>query len=411
MLAAVGLFTRWGGKGKGESRRARAARAKELAGDLAAAVELYVEAEMPDDAARVLLLRADAERSPEKRMAFCSLAAQTATGDEMRKRALARKAKLGFDILRSKGGAFMQSELVAVARELEQAGELERAADAYALAGDTDSEVRALTAAGAIERLEERLRASDAAARDSRDQDFTLRKITDLDRTAERRAALELAASWLATHEDERVAEAARAIRARLARGPVIDVEIDGAACRYALGDEVTIGRGDATIMVASRAISRRHVRIFRKQTGEVMVEDLATRNGTTLAGARLGSPIPVGAGVELLLGGEIPCAIAPGDGGCHVVEVGGEKYLAPLGEALAGDWRLLHEAAGESFVVLRTPPGAPRPYLGGYELSAQVELCVGDQVRTSRNGPVKLTLFGGRPQTVSSRTTDGNRE
>src|SRR5262249_5138576 len=163
---------RWGGKG--DTRRARAARAKELAGDLAAAVELYLDAEMPDDAARVLLLRADAERSPEKRMAFCAMAAQTAAGEEVKKKALARKAKLGFDILRSKGGTFMQSELVAVARELEQAGELERAADAYALAGDTESEVKALTAAGSIERLEERLRVSEVEARDSRDQDLTL---------------------------------------------------------------------------------------------------------------------------------------------------------------------------------------------------------------------------------------------
>jgi len=410
MLGSVGLFDRW--SGKGDARRARAARAKELAGDLAAAVELYLDAELPDDAARVLLLRADAERSPEKRMAFCSLAAQTAVGEEAKKRALARKAKLGFDILRSKGGTFMQSELVAVARELEQAGELERAADAYALAGDTEAEVKALTAAGAIERLEERLRVSQAEARDSRDQDLTLHRIADLDRTAERRAALELAQSWLTAHEDERVAEAARAIRARLARGPVIDLEIDGVAGRYALGDDVTVGRGDATIVVASRAISRRHVRLFRRGE-EVMVEDLATRNGTTLAGARLGSAIPVHAGVELLLGGEIPCSVAPLPGeDVFAVEVGGERYIAPLGEAVAGDWRVHHEIVGdESFVVLRTPDGASRPFLGGYELAARVELCVGDQVRTRRNGPVKLSLFAGRPVRVSYRTSDGKRE
>src|SRR5690242_1929789 len=59
----VGIFDRFVGRGKSEGRRAKEARAKELAGDLPAAVDLYQEAGLPDEAARVLLLRADAERS------------------------------------------------------------------------------------------------------------------------------------------------------------------------------------------------------------------------------------------------------------------------------------------------------------------------------------------------------------
>src|SRR5262245_3460182 len=97
----------------------------------------------------------------------------------------------------------MKSELAAVARELEQAGELEQAADAYAPAGDVEAEVRARTAAGAIERLEERLRASQSAARDHRELDVTLRRAADLDRTAERRAALDLLRSYLELNRDE----------------------------------------------------------------------------------------------------------------------------------------------------------------------------------------------------------------
>jgi hypothetical protein len=323
----------------------------------------------------------------------------------MQKRALGRKARLAFDVLKTKGGSYLQSELCAVARDLELAGELERAADAYALAGDTDAEVRVLTAAGAIERLEERLRVTETAARDRRDLDVTLRRITDLDRTAERRLALELAQSWLATHEDERVADAVRTLRARLARGPVVDLEIDGVAARWALGAEVTIGRGDATILVASRAISRRHVCIRRDGGGVVVVEDLSTRNGTTLVGARLGAPLPVGDGVELVLGGEIPCTIAPARGASAngadaplAVEVAGERYLLPLGAVRARGWTIAHEqGGGEAFVVLRTPPGVPRPFLGGFELAAQVELCVGDQIRSRRNGPVEIAVLGER--------------
>ncbi|MEJ7728923.1 MAG: FHA domain-containing protein [Polyangiaceae bacterium] len=381
-----------------EARRAKAARAKERSGDLATAVELWLQADQPDEAARVLLVRADAERVPEKRMAFCAQAAEVARGEEPRKKALARKARLAFDILRGRGGTALASELTAVARDLEEAGELETAADAHALAGDTEGEVRALTAAGAIERLEERLRTSDAAARDRRDLDAVLRRIADLDRTAERRAALELAAGWLGTREDERVADAVRAVRARLLRGPLVDLRIEGVAGRWALGEVVTIGRGDATIVVGSRAISRRHVSV-RRLGAEVVVEDLGTRNGTTLAGARLSGPLPIGAGVELLLGGEVACTIAPLEDAHAVfgqpltVQVAGERYLLPLGELRAGDWRLTHEVRGDdAFVVLRTASGGARPFLDGFELAAEVELCVGDEIRISRNGAVRLS-------------------
>jgi hypothetical protein len=258
--------------------------------------------------------------------------------------------------------------------------------------------VRALTAAGAIERLEERLRTSDAAARDRRDLDVVLRRIADLDRTAERRAALELASGWLGTREDERVADAVRAVRARLLRGPVVDLRIDGVAGRWALGEVVTIGRGDATIVVGSRAISRRHVSV-RRLGSDLVVEDLGTRNGTTLAGARLSGPLPIGAGVELVLGGEVACTIAPLEAAHAVfgqpltVQVAGERYLLPLGELRAGDWRLTHEVRGEdAFVVLRTASGGARPFLDGFELAAEVELCAGDEIRISRNGAVRLS-------------------
>src|SRR5262249_3238449 len=144
--------------------------------------------------------------------------------------------------------------------------------------------------------------------------DLTLRKVADLDRTAERRAALELALAALGKRDDERLADAARSIRAHLARGPVIDLEIDGEVRRYALGDEVTIGRGASTIGVDSRAVSRRHLRV-RRDKGAVVVEDLGTRNGTLLAGARIEGPIPMGEGVYLELGGEVPCEVSPIEG------------------------------------------------------------------------------------------------
>ncbi|WP_437963263.1 FHA domain-containing protein [Sorangium sp. So ce260] len=377
----------WFGLKRGDSRR-RAAEARELAGDLAGAVELYMEAGMPDDAARVLLLRADAERSVEKRIAFCASAFRTAESPELKRAALGRKAMLAFDLVRARGASVMRSEALAVARELEAAGELERAADAYALVGDTESETRVLAAAGAIDRLEERLRAAMTDERDQRELAVALRKIADLDRMAERREAITVAEAWAGGGRGgEQVADALRAIRARLLSGPLLSIELGGALVRCALGDEVTIGRGEATIVVASRAVSRTHVRIRRGPSG-IEVEDLGTRNGTTLAGARLTAPLPVGRGVQILLGGEVPCAIAPGVGQGCVVEIAGERFTAPLGELPVGPWRIRLDRAGASaFVVLKTPPGAPPPFLGDYQLAPAVELCAGDAIAAARGG------------------------
>jgi hypothetical protein len=388
----VSLFE-WFGLRRGDSRR-RAAEAKELAGDLAGAVELYLDAGMPDDAARVLLLRADAERSVEKRIAFCASASRMAESPELKRAALGRKALLAFDLVRARGASVMRSEALAVARELEEAGELERAADAYALVGDTESETRVLAAAGAIERLEERLRSSMTVERDQRELAAVLRSIADLDRMAERREAIAVAEAWIAGNRGgEQVADALRAIRARLLSGPILSLELGGALLRCALGDEVTIGRGEATIVVASRAVSRTHVRIRRGPSG-VEVEDLGTRNGTTLAGARLTGPLPVGRGVQLLLGGEVPCAITPGTGEGCVVEIAGDRFTAPLGDLPVGPWRIRVDRAGASaFVALKTPPGAPPPFLGDYQLAPSVELCAGDAIASARGGTAVFRL------------------
>jgi hypothetical protein len=170
---------------------------------------------------------------------------------------------------------------------------------------------------------------------------------------------------------------------------------------RCALGFEVTIGRGDATIVVASRAVSRTHVRV-RREGDEVLVEDLDTSNGTMLAGARIDAPIPVAMGIRVELGGEVPCSIQPPtepherevapDG--VVIDVAGARWIVPLGELVVGPWRIDRRTQGEdAFIVLRTPSGAPRPILGEYELAAEVELCHGDEIRAKRGGPVVLRV------------------
>jgi len=170
-------MTLWGRLfgGRGSKRAEDEARALEQAGDLARAVDVYLEAELGDDASRVLLLRADAEVDPERRLALCARAADVATSPPARNAALGRKARLALDLATARKVA-LPSELARIAADLEAAGDHERAADAYARAGDSDGEVRALTAAGAIDRLEERLRAAATDARKDRAQTETLAK-------------------------------------------------------------------------------------------------------------------------------------------------------------------------------------------------------------------------------------------
>jgi hypothetical protein len=203
-------------------------------------------------------------------------------------------------------------------------------------------------------------------------------------------------------------------------RGPVVDLEIDGDLRRYALGAEVTVGRGDATIVIGSRSVSRQHLRIFRTRQG-AFVEDLDTRNGTLLAGARLERPIPVGDGVLLVLGGAVPCSVmpatlcsdaptplGPAERECLAVEIAGWRYLAPLGPLLVAGFQIGFEAwTDESFLVLSSPEGAARPYLGDYQLADRVELCHGDQIRVARGGPVRLRLPASRGESPGEDETE----
>jgi len=380
---------------RGTRREARA-KLLERRGELAGAVEAYLDADLPDEAARVLLLRADGDSEADRRLAFCAQAAVLAQDTDLRRTATVRRALLKLDILKERGGA-LPSELSAVGRELAKEGEHERAADAFALAGDTEAEVTALTRSGSIERLEETLDVSADLARRDREQELLLRRIEDLDRTAERRRALDLAEAWLDEHDDERMRDLARSIRTRLVRGPVLNLVVDGERVRFAMGSEVTVGRGaQATLVVSSRAISRNHLRVSRSNE-LAMVEDLGTRNGTMLAGARLCDRIPVGEGLQLRLGGEVPCDVRPGPGGPAgpvEIDVAGRLVRAPLGELLVHGWRIRSAGSGETHCVQLLSELRNRPFLGDYELAARIELAVGDALSTTRGGPVCLEVL-----------------
>lgn len=391
-----GLFGGRGGK-RGAKRAAAEARALELEGQLARAADVYATAGLGDDAARVLLLRSEAEVEPERRLALCLRAAEVATSEASRKGALARKARIALDVAIARKVA-LPSELTRIAAELEEAGDPERAADAYALAGDHDGEVRALTAAGAIDRLEDRLRTAETVARRDRAQRDVLAKLKDLEACSERREALRVARRYLEEREDDRVRETLRDVERRLLRGPVCELVDEGRVRRIAFGEEVTVGRGDATIVIFARAASRRHLAIRRTDDGLALeVRDLDTRNGTRLAGARLQGPLRIDGPVELSIGGEVPCLVTPlrgADGALlgATVDVTGEAFEAPLGPLGWGPGWSVDRAVvdGEAFVELRSTAGAPA-FRGSLRLAPRVELAAGDEIAGERSGPVVL--------------------
>lgn len=394
----MSLWDRLRGKGQG-SRAAREARLREADGDLVAAASGFEQAGLVDEAARVLLLSADSESSLERRMALCDRAARLAADAALSKRAAARRAKIALDLLRPRA-TVARSELARVAEQLEASDEHEAAAEAWSLAGDREGEIRALTAAGAIDRLEARLGDDAARARTDEARAHRLRLAEDLDRTGERLRAIALAVEGGAEPSDEALAELGRAIRLRLARGPLVALEIDGATAVYVLGERVVVGRGEVGIPIASRALSREHLSVERGPDGAPQVRDLGSRNGTLLAGARLGGPVPIGDGLELALGGEVPCSFELDASGAVVVNVGGARYVAPLGPLSVAGWVISLEVApklvgGAPLVTLLSSESAPA-FLGRFEVARRVQLAVGDALSSERGGAPKLLVLAG---------------
>jgi hypothetical protein len=286
-----------------------------------------------------------------------------------RSRAVQRAARLSVEVFRSLGGQSKRDELHRAGRELEELGELTRAGEAYALAGDQAA--KALVGAPPMEPV-------GAGAPP------ILAEIGALDRRGRRLDALAAATAWLAAHDDERVAAAARGVFARLLRGPGVVLTRDGGVDHYLLGAEITIGRAGASIALASPAVSRRHARL-RRDGGRPVLDDLGSHNGTRIGGASIVTSLPVGAGLTVEIAGQIPCWIRPTSADADaplLVDIAGARYLVPLGEARIGSIRLWLEGAGaESVVALRAAEGAGAA-LGDATIVGPIEVCEGDVIR-----------------------------
>jgi hypothetical protein len=296
-----------------------------------------------------------------------------------RAQAQGRAGRLSVYAFQSLGGKAKRDELHRAGRELEELGEMTRAGEAYALAGDQ----KAKALVGAPTRVPVGAKARPI-----------LTVIGALDRRGRRLEALDKAKAWLAGHEDdEEVAAAARGVFARLLRGPAVALTIDGCVHHYLLGAEITIGRVGATIALPTPAVSRLHARL-RREGGRAVLEDLGSHNGTTISGAKLAGLLPIGPGLTVDLAGQIPCRIQPMSDdvdGPLLVDIAGARYLVPLGEARIGALRLGLETAGEeSIVALRVDAGGWAA-VGDAVIDRPIELCEGDVIR--HGGPERSSF------------------
>jgi tetratricopeptide (TPR) repeat protein len=379
----------------GKSRHASAAKTAELRGDLARAAELFGEAGQPDEAARVMLLRADGETEARTKLQYLAQASQLAAKDsERQKEARLRRAEL---LLALAGDASVSAvarhEIIEAARDLEAIGEPMKAAEAFARAGDKEGEARALQAAGDVERLEFLLSSEQFKERVSRAREDRTKDVDLMIECGRRREALAALDELLkATPDDAPLRERANALRSRRVEAPIVCLDMLGERWTMVLGKEVVIGRSEGAIKVSSNAVSRQHLRIVR-EGDDVIVRDLESRNGTQLRGINLAGALPVKDGLDLKLGREVTLRIAPSKklAGAIEIDVAGEHYVACLGKNCLPVEGLTLDFGTDGWVELLAH--GTHAYVGGVEWTQRATLLAGDSVATTRTGDPALKV------------------
>lgn len=381
----MGFFSRVGEIFAGR-RRAGLARARRLEamGSLDEATALYVELGERSEAARVLVLRADAAVDSERRRLLLGQARAFAEGEQARA-IEAKLARLTLEL--AKSGAYRPShaELREMASRLEQVGESALAAEVYAQVGDREAEARMLVEAGAIDRLEAVLDSENARERAERERSALHARVRDLCLAGARRKARALGEEL--RERDARVGDLLRDVEARRPSLPRVVLELSGERMDVLFGAEVTLGRAEASLLIASPAVSRTHLAIRPSPDGPEAV-DLGSRNGTMLSGARLDAAVGVGEGITLALGGEVRVELSPWRGGGVRIAYASETVYAPLGALELDGWKL--SAADDGWLELEASAPA---YLDGLLVQGAVQLIRGDCLRRTADGPVALEV------------------
>src|SRR6476620_279098 len=85
---------------------------------------------------------------------------------------------------------------------------------------------------------------------------------------------------------------------------PFLLLESSGRRFPLAPGSSWAIGRGDGcTVMLDSRSVSRLHALIQRRETGDLSLVDLGSRNGSFVNGKRVSFPVTLADADKLVFG------------------------------------------------------------------------------------------------------------
>jgi hypothetical protein len=380
------------GRKLGGTRTLAKARAAELRGELGQAAALFAQAGRLDEASRVMLLRGDGEMDPAGRLRHYVQALATAPpGTTAQTDARRKHATLVLAIAAGETVTpALRQDLLQAGRDLEAIGEPDKAAEAYARAGDVEGEARALARAGDVEKLDALLLEQQGRDRETLARREAHEEVLALVASGRRREAVAMALA----SGDEAVRERGRGVEARRVSGEVVSVSLGGREMRVVLGAEVVVGRV-AAIAVASAALSRQHLCIARRGS-DVVVRDLGSRNGTLLRGLALVGEATVGDAIEVRLGKEVPLVVRPSTElpGAVSLEIAGARYVAPLGPARlgVGAWRL--ERGPDGWVELVTDDDPPA-FAGGLHLAPRVTLLRGDAMSQERGGLAVLRVEG----------------
>jgi FHA domain len=398
------IFGKVFGTGPGGGARSRLARARdaELRGELALAAALFAEAMRPDEVARVMVARGDAETDPAARVRHYAQALATAPPHTAPHAHARHKHASALVDVAARGPltAASKRDLAYAASELEAVGDHARAAQAYAHAGDLEGQARALGQAGDVEALEALLASGQKAERDGHARRAAYNDVTLLVASGQRREAVATAR----TCDDEGVRELGRTIeRRRLAWGRV-HVVLGGQDIVIVPGDEVVLGRGTeasvsngsepaAVIPVASPTVSRRHLLVSRRASG-VVVRDLGSRHGTLHRGRPLDGETPIEAGIDLCLGRDVRVVVGPAIeiAGAVAIEVAGTRFVAPLGPARLGVGRWELERGHDGWIELATCDDPPA-FVQSLRVAATMTLLAGDEIAAARGGPIVLRV------------------
>lgn len=365
----------------------------ESRGELEGAMSSYVQAGRYGDAVRVMLVRAQGEHDPHRRAMILAQASTLApVGDPARLDAW--RARATFILDRAEAGVLdatiRRRELLDAGKALRELGDPDLAARALRLAGDLDGEIAALADAGAVQQLEE------AVARQRRFEEARARhalrfeEARDLIAVGRRRDALEMLRTSLQEQEAEDLRALMEGLLARRPRLPA-SVTLDGRVVELIAGNPVILGRTEGDLKVSSPVVSRKHLEFQRRDAKESWVRDLGGKNGTTVRGARFDA-LPIGVGLDLLVGNALPIKVKSSERGGVLVEVPGRVCWCPLGPIELGAARVTFEASPDGFLQLAIARGSAL-VLGDLRVEGTVQLLVGDELRAAHGGPLLLRV------------------